>query len=419
MTGTAPPSRGYRVSVVVRETVLWLGAGVGLLCLGVAALAVFFGITPLVFRSGSMSPQIPTGALALARTTSAADLQTGDVVSVIRADGERVTHRLVSEKPVGDGRWSLVVKGDANAEADPEPVITAKVDRVFWSVPRVGFLLADVSKPQVVFPAGAVFGILAVVGFRPPLDRRLLRDDVDESDVDDPEGDGDGAGDGAGEGASSPQDPGEAGQTRVPAEPPPGAPGAGPATVGLRDPAPFSPAEVASAYDTRRADPPPSPAGPRPHPAHSKGGIAIGLASLLVASAAAAGLHAVPRMAVPTLAAWSDAGAALSSPEFSAGTLPAPATFTCATVSLTQVQFSWTNPAGAAVVPTSYTITNETTGTAVSTTAQTATMPAPVYTVIGLTPYVYSITANVGTWSAKSSQTRTVTALLSLLPTCV
>lgn len=170
------PSRGYRTAVAVREVVLWIGSGVGVLCLMLAAAALFFGITPLVFRSGSMSPDIPTGALALARSTPAGALRPGDVVSVIRADGERVTHRLVSATPADGDRFRLVVKGDANAEADPEPVVTGRVDRVFWSTPRLGFVFQAASRPQVLLPVGALFGVLAVVGFRPPLDKRLLRD---------------------------------------------------------------------------------------------------------------------------------------------------------------------------------------------------------------------------------------------------
>lgn len=350
MTADGPPSRGYRFSVIVRETVLWIGAAAGVLCLAAACMAVFFGVTPLVFRSGSMSPQIPTGSLALARTTSASDLAPGDVVSVIRADGERVTHRLVSEEPGGEGRWSLTIKGDANAAPDPEPVVTREVDRVFWSVPRVGFLLQGASKPQVSFPAGAVFGILALIGFRPPLDRRLLRDDG-------PVGD----------------------QDREPAH---------------------------------------RPEGPR----HARSGAALGIAILLTATAVTGAARWLPALAQPTLAAFSDSGAARSEPSFSAGALPAPATFTCTVVSLTQVQFSWTNPSDGSVAPTSYTLKNETSGAALtisSGSTLTATVAAPLFSVVGATPFTYSITANLGTWTAKAPQTRTVTALLSLLPTCV
>ena len=65
-----------------RELALNVGAVAGTVCILATLASVFFGITPLVLRSGSMAPQISTGALALARTVPAADLRFGDIVSV-------------------------------------------------------------------------------------------------------------------------------------------------------------------------------------------------------------------------------------------------------------------------------------------------------------------------------------------------
>ncbi|NLG47963.1 MAG: signal peptidase I, partial [Gordonia sp.] len=63
-----------------RELALNVGAVLGLMCIVAAIASMLFGITPLVFRSGSMSPEIPTGSLAIARTVDAQDLRVGDVV---------------------------------------------------------------------------------------------------------------------------------------------------------------------------------------------------------------------------------------------------------------------------------------------------------------------------------------------------
>jgi hypothetical protein len=79
---------------LLRETLLNLGAGLGVMCLLAAVAAIGFGIRPLVFRSGSMGPEIGTGALGLARTVPAAELAVGDVVSVVNSRGVRVTHRV-------------------------------------------------------------------------------------------------------------------------------------------------------------------------------------------------------------------------------------------------------------------------------------------------------------------------------------
>ena len=165
--------RNARARFFARELVLWVGAVTGVVCLTAAALAVFAGVTPLVFRSGSMSPEIPTGALALAQTVPASEVSVGDVVSVPRADGVRVTHRVVgTEVAAGESR-SLVLKGDANRVVDPEPVVVAEADRVFWSAPRVGEWVDQALKPGWVFVVGTLFGMLAMIGFRRPRPEEL------------------------------------------------------------------------------------------------------------------------------------------------------------------------------------------------------------------------------------------------------
>lgn len=160
--------RNARARFLAREVVLWVGALTGVVCLTAAALAVFAGVTPLIFRSGSMSPDIPTGALALARTVPAAEVAVGDVVSVPRADGVRVTHRVVETDDAGGTSRSLVLKGDANPVTDPDPVVVAEADMVFWSTPRLGEWVDQALAPGWVFVIGTLFGMLAMVGFRRP-----------------------------------------------------------------------------------------------------------------------------------------------------------------------------------------------------------------------------------------------------------
>ncbi|ROP78371.1 MULTISPECIES: signal peptidase I [unclassified Frigoribacterium] len=160
--------RNARARFFAREVVLWAGALTGVVCLTAAALAVFAGVTPLIFRSGSMSPDIPTGALALARTVPAADVAVGDVVSVPRADGVRVTHRVVETDDAGGASRSLVLKGDANPVTDPDPIVVAEADRVFWSTPRLGEWVDQALAPGWVFVIGTLFGMLAMIGFRRP-----------------------------------------------------------------------------------------------------------------------------------------------------------------------------------------------------------------------------------------------------------
>lgn len=176
---TQPAPRARRP--VVREVLLWAAAAVGALSLVAAIASLTLGITPVVFTSGSMSPAIPVGALALAQKVSSTEVVPGDVVSFIRSDGERLTHRVVEITTDAAGELTLRTKGDTNSDADPEPVVSPTVDRVFWSVPEVGFWIAESMEPTYTFPAGVLIGMIAVVGFRAPSSPRARPDDTTDS----------------------------------------------------------------------------------------------------------------------------------------------------------------------------------------------------------------------------------------------
>ncbi|MCW2750339.1 MAG: signal peptidase, partial [Aeromicrobium sp.] len=51
-----------------REAFLTLGAVLGVVCIVVTAIGFAFGVKPLIFRSGSMSPAIHTGDMSISRT---------------------------------------------------------------------------------------------------------------------------------------------------------------------------------------------------------------------------------------------------------------------------------------------------------------------------------------------------------------
>ncbi|SEL81958.1 signal peptidase I [Rhodococcus maanshanensis] len=161
-----------------REIALNVGAIAGLICVLAAAASFFFGIKPLIFRSGSMSPEITTGSLALSHNVPASDLAVGDVVSVLNEQGTRITHR-VKEIVSSNGDTSvLILKGDANKDADISPYTVAEADRVFFSLPGLGYAVAWLSSPLAIFLGGAFVGGLMVVAFRPASGRR---DDDEDS----------------------------------------------------------------------------------------------------------------------------------------------------------------------------------------------------------------------------------------------
>lgn len=141
----------------IGNALLTVTALIGSLCIVATVAAVVLDVRPLVFRSGSMSPAIGTGALAVVRTVDVDDVKVGDVVSAADADGRRVTHR-VHDVTVRRGTATLVLKGDANASVDTEPYVVTRVDRVLFDVPRAGYVVSWMSGPLGVFLGGLVVG---------------------------------------------------------------------------------------------------------------------------------------------------------------------------------------------------------------------------------------------------------------------
>ena len=103
----------------LRETVLTIGAIAGALCFVVGITTFAFGVTPLVVESGSMSPTIKTGALAIARDRPAKDLKVGDVIRIKTGPNVSVTHRIIkiTHRPKSA---TIRLKGDANRVPDAQ-----------------------------------------------------------------------------------------------------------------------------------------------------------------------------------------------------------------------------------------------------------------------------------------------------------
>ncbi|MCW2782678.1 MAG: signal peptidase, partial [Marmoricola sp.] len=158
---------GRRILRMLREVSLTLGAIVGVLCIAMTLAGALFGVKPLLFRSGSMSPAIKTGDLAFSRTVDASALHPGDIVSVINSSGERVTHRLVSSAKQGDAR-QLKLKGDANKTPDAEIYTAVKVQRIMFDVPKLGYVVSAASSRFGVFVLGLYVALMLLLTFRRP-----------------------------------------------------------------------------------------------------------------------------------------------------------------------------------------------------------------------------------------------------------
>jgi len=119
----------------------------------------------MVVTTGSMSPAIPAGSLALAQDAAAGDADVGDVVAVHRADGTRVMHRVVSAEPSGS-EVALTLKGDANSSPDPEVYVVDRVLAVRFDVPWLGYPISLLSTPGGLLGLGALACGLLVFAFR-------------------------------------------------------------------------------------------------------------------------------------------------------------------------------------------------------------------------------------------------------------
>lgn len=148
------------------ESLLTVTATLGVLCIVATVASLAFDVEPLVFRSGSMSPTISTGDLAVARSVPASELAKGDIVSVRTAKGERVTHRITRVEDVGDAR-SLTLKGDSNSTADIETYSVNSADKVLFSIPKVGYIVNAVSGTVGAFGGGLLVALVLFVAFGP------------------------------------------------------------------------------------------------------------------------------------------------------------------------------------------------------------------------------------------------------------
>lgn len=139
---------------LIRSTVLNVAAAGGVLCIAWVVAALVFHLSLIMFRTGSMSPGIPAGSLALVREIPATEARVGQVVTVDRPGLLPVTHRVVRvDVPPGSHPGSpveLTLKGDANPTADPAPYRVSTVREVVWSQPGLARIVVWMGHPAVI-----------------------------------------------------------------------------------------------------------------------------------------------------------------------------------------------------------------------------------------------------------------------------
>ena len=115
---------------------------------GVVCVAIVFvsfgalGFRPMVVGSGSMSPVLNVGDIALVKAVSADAINEGDIVQFAR-DGSVTMHRVVAIQE--DGGKVFITQGDANDSPDSSPVYPEQIQgRVSFTIPKVGWVAVGI-----------------------------------------------------------------------------------------------------------------------------------------------------------------------------------------------------------------------------------------------------------------------------------
>jgi signal peptidase len=122
----------------------------GVVCIALVILATVFHVTLVMFKTGSMTPTIPAGSVAVVREIPAADVSVGDIVTIARPGALPITHRVTSISPADGDNRSITMRGDANATEDPQPYLTSSVRLVVFSVPELARIIVWFSNPYVL-----------------------------------------------------------------------------------------------------------------------------------------------------------------------------------------------------------------------------------------------------------------------------
>ncbi|MDQ6659205.1 MAG: signal peptidase I [Actinomycetota bacterium] len=155
MTTTAEqrPERhpaGRRVGSALGNALLTVAALGGVICIVAVLAAWIFKITLIMFSTGSMSPTIPTGSVAIVRQIPAAEIHIGDVVTVNRVGLLPVTHRVRAiQAGPGDSRI-LTLRGDANTSDDATSYPVQSVRVVMFSIPKLATVIVWMGNPFVL-----------------------------------------------------------------------------------------------------------------------------------------------------------------------------------------------------------------------------------------------------------------------------
>jgi signal peptidase len=123
---------GWIATTVVAVLIIWFAVGV-------------FPIHPVLVASGSMTPALYTGDIAIVAKSDAKIFQVGDIIEFRRTEQMNVIHRVIDIDDSG-GNKMYITKGDANTDID-DPVLAANVvGKVVFRIPKIGWVANAIKK---------------------------------------------------------------------------------------------------------------------------------------------------------------------------------------------------------------------------------------------------------------------------------
>jgi signal peptidase len=171
-------SRVRSTNAIIKDMLLSLAGGLGLLSIAWFLLAQLFSLSIVVLLTGSMSPGLPTGsAIMVERSVPADELMVGDIVTVPRPGYDvPVTHRVVGiDRIAGDATArSLTLQGDANATVDGSQYAVRTVQRAVIGVPTFGYAIRVLQSPLFMGAATVLITTAIVWAFWPPKAERVI-----------------------------------------------------------------------------------------------------------------------------------------------------------------------------------------------------------------------------------------------------
>lgn len=133
-------------------------------------LPKIMGWGEVIFLSGSMSPAIETGDLALVHEQSA--YKVGDIVTYIQNE-TLITHRIIEIQQDG----TVILQGDANNTPD-DPIYLDMIEgKTVLTIPYVGTVLQYMKTPYVM---AGIAGIAVLIALWPAKEEEESNEDIND-----------------------------------------------------------------------------------------------------------------------------------------------------------------------------------------------------------------------------------------------